>query len=81
MGNQGDEMVMTMRRELDGRQKAGYLLVGVFLGVGGVLLASLCNLNAPYRSDCTKFSAIGLGVGMVLSAFGTLLNLPLAALL
>lgn len=81
MENQNDQMLMTMRRELTGGQKAGYFFVGLLGGVGCAILASLCNINAPYRSDCTKFSLIGVGIGIVLSGIGTIAALPFAAIL
>lgn len=81
MENQNDQMLMTMRRELTGGQKAGYFFAGLLGGVGCAILASLCNINAPYRSDCTKFSLIGVGIGIVLSGIGTIAALPFAAIL
>lgn len=80
MDDRDDQMVMTMKRELTGLQKAGYVAVGAFLGIPGVLLSSLCNLNAPYRPDCTKFSLIGLAIWAVLGVVGTLVRLPFAVL-
>lgn len=74
MENQNDQMLMTMRRELTGGQKAGYFFAGLLGGVGIAILASLCNINAPYRSDCTKFSLIGV-------VCAVLASLPFAAVL
>lgn len=54
--------------------------MGAFLGILGVLLSSLCNLNAPYRPDCTKFSCIGLVVWAVLGVIETLMKMPVAVL-
>lgn len=33
MTAENDELTMTMKRELTGTQKAGYVLVGAFLGI------------------------------------------------
>ena len=43
-------------------------------------MASLCNMDAPYRSDCTKFALIGLGIRIALSVIGYIAVLPLLAL-
>lgn len=80
MTAENDELTMTMKRELTGTQEAGYVLVGAFLGIPGVLLSSLCNLNAPYRPDCTKFSCIGLVVWVMLGVIETLMKMPVAVL-
>lgn len=80
MDDKNDQMLMSMKRELSTAQKAGYFFVGMFGGVTGALLASLCNLNAPYRSDCTKFSLIGLAVWVVVQLVNALLQLPAALL-
>lgn len=76
-----DQMLMTMKRELTSAQKAGYCFVGIFLGVGGVLLASLCNLNAPYRPDCTRFALVGLVIKAVFTVISYFIALPFAFLL
>lgn len=81
MEDKNDQMLMTMKRELGTGQKLGYIFVGAFGGIAGVLLASLCNINAPYRSDCTKFALIGLAVWAVVQVVDTLLQLPAAVLL
>lgn len=44
-------------------------------------LASLCNIDAPYRSDCTKFALIGLGIRIALSVIGYIAMLPFTAML
>lgn len=43
-----------------GGQKAGWFFVGMFGGVVGVLMASLCNVNHPDRATATKMALIGL---------------------
>ena len=63
MENQNDQVLVTRKTELTGAQKAGYLFAGLLGGAGCAILASLCNIDAPYRSDCTKFALIGLGDG------------------
>ena len=60
MENQNDQVLVTRKTELTGAQKAGYLFAGLLGGAGCAILASLCNIDAPYRSDCTKFALIGL---------------------
>lgn len=59
MENQNDQVLVTRKTELTGAQKAGYLFAGLLGGAGCAILASLCNIDAPYRSDCTKFAVIG----------------------
>ena len=59
MENQNDQVLVTRKTELTGAQKAGYLFAGLLGGAGCAILASLCNIDAPYRSDCTKFAAAG----------------------
>ena len=49
-----------------GGQKAGWFLVGMFGGVVGILIASLCNVNHPDRSTATKMAAIGMAAGIIL---------------
>ena len=56
MENQNDQVLVTRKTELTGAQKAGYLFAGLLGGAGCAILASLCNIDAPYRSDCTKFA-------------------------
>ena len=63
-----------------GGQRAGYLFAGLLGGAGCAILASLCNMDAPYRSDCTKFALIGLGIRIALSVVGYIAMLPLLAL-
>lgn len=48
--------------ELTSSQKIGWFFVGVLIGVAGILIASLTNIDKPYRSDCTKFAAIGMAI-------------------
>ena len=81
MENQGGQVLVTRRTGLTGGQKAGYLFAGLLGGAGCVILASLCNMDAPYRSDCTKFALIGMGISMVLSVIGYIAMLPFAAML
>lgn len=59
MENQNDQVLVTRKTGLTGAQKAGYLFAGLLGGAGCAILASLCNIDAPYRSDCTKFALIG----------------------
>ena len=66
---------------LTGAQKAGYLFAGLLGGAGCAILASLCNIDAPYRSDCTKFALIGLGIRIALSVIGYIAMLPFTAML
>ena len=68
MENQNDQVLVTRKTFLTGGQKAGYLFAG------------LCNMDAPYRSDCTKFALIGLGIRIALSVIGYIAMLPLLAL-
>lgn len=70
MENQNDQVLVTRKTELTGAQKAGYLFAGLLGGAGCAILASLCNIDAPYRSDCTKFALIGLGIRIALSVIG-----------
>lgn len=49
-----------------GGQKAGWFLVGMFGGVMGILIASLCNVNHPDRYTATKMAAIGMAVDIAL---------------
>lgn len=81
MENQGGQVLVTRRTVLTGGQKAGYLFAGLLGGAGCVLLASLCNMDAPYRSDCTKFASIGLGLRVALSVIGYIVMLPFTAML
>lgn len=80
MENQNDQVLVTRKTFLTGGQKAGYLFAGLLGGAGCVILASLCNMDAPYRSDCTKFALIGLGIRIALSVIGYIAMLPLLAL-
>ena len=77
MENQNDQVLVTRKTGLTGAQKAGYLLGGA----GCAILASLCNIDAPYRSDCTKFALIGLGIRIALSVIGYIAMLPFTAML
>lgn len=63
-----------------GRSEGGHLFAGLLGGAGCAILASLCNMDAPYRSDCTKFALIGLGIRIALSVVGYIAMLPLLAL-
>ena len=56
MENQNDQVLVTRKTFLTGGQRAGYLFAGLLGGAGCAILASLCNMDAPYRSDCTKFA-------------------------
>ena len=44
---------------LSGAQKAAWFFIGMFVGIAGILVASMANMDKPYRSDCTKWAAIG----------------------
>lgn len=66
-GVKSDQLLITMRNGLTTGQKAGYFFAGCFGGIPCAILASLCNLNAPYRSDCTRFAVIGAVTGAVLT--------------
>lgn len=81
MENQDGQVLVTRRTGLTGGQKAGYLFAGLLGGAGCAILASLCNMDAPYRSDCTKFALIGLGIRVALSVIGYLAMLPFTAML
>ncbi|MGN0301685.1 MAG: hypothetical protein ACI4BI_02280 [Anaerotardibacter sp.] len=50
---------VTPQTELTSAQKTGWFFVGVLIGVAGILIASLTNIDKPYRSDCTKYAVIG----------------------
>ena len=76
METQNDQVLVTRKTFLTGGQKAG--LLG---GAGCAILASLCNMDAPYRSDCTKFALIGLGIRIALSVIGYIAMLPFTAML
>ena len=76
MENQNDQVLVTRKTELTSAQKAGYLFAGLLGGAGCAILASLCNIDAPYRSDCTKFALIGLGIRIALSVIGYIAMLP-----
>lgn len=75
-----DQVLVTRKTFLTGGQKAGYLFAGLLGGAGCAILASLCNMDAPYRSDCTKFALIGLGIRIALSVIGYIAVLPLLAM-
>ena len=81
MENQNDQVLVTRKTFLTGGQKAGYLFAGLLGGAGCAILASLCNMDAPYRSDCTKFALIGLGIRIALSVIGYIAMLPFTAML
>lgn len=81
MENQNDQVLVTRKTELTSAQKAGYLFAGLLGGAGCAILASLCNIDAPYRSDCTKFALIGLGIRIALSVIGYIAMLPFTAML
>lgn len=49
-----------------GGQKAGWFFVGLSLGIPGIIIASLANVNHPDRSTATKMAAIGMGVEVAL---------------
>lgn len=80
MENQNDQVLVTRKTFLTGGQRAGYLFAGLLGGAGCAILASLCNMDAPYRSDCTKFAVIGLGIRIALSVVGYIAVLPLLAM-
>lgn len=75
------QVLVTRKTFLTGGQKAGYLFAGLLGGAGCAILASLCNMDAPYRSDCTKFALIGLGIRIALSVIGYIAMLPFTAML
>ena len=81
MENQNDQVLVTRKTFLTGGQRAGLPRSrGLLGGAGCAILASLCNMDAPYRSDCTKFALIGLGIRIALSVVGYIAMLPLLAL-
>lgn len=51
-----------------GMQRFGWLLAGALGGIFGVLVASMCNVGHPYRSEATKMAVIGLVIAIALSA-------------
>lgn len=81
MENQNDQVLVTRRTSLTGGQKAGYIFAGLLGGAGCAILASLCNVDAPYRSDCAKFALIGLGIRIALSLIAYIAMLPFTAML
>lgn len=51
---------------LTGGQKFGWVVIGMCMGIAGILLAWLTNLNDnAVRSDAIKFSVIGLVINIV----------------
>lgn len=50
-----------------GMQRFGWLLVGAFGGVFGILVASMANIGHPYRSEATKMAAFGFAAAVILS--------------
>ena len=76
MENQNDQVLVTRKTFL-----TGYLFAGLLGGAGCAILASLWNIDAPYRSDCTKFALIGLGIRIALSVIGYIAMLPFTAML
>lgn len=63
------------------RRRCPVGFAGLLGGAGCAILASLCNIDAPYRSDCTKFALIGLGIRIALSVIGYIAMLPFTAML
>lgn len=78
MENQNDQVLVTRKTGLTGAQKAGYLFAGLLGGAGCAILASLCNIDAPYRSDCTKFALIGLAPLIAVAGASSVACLTLA---
>ena len=50
-----------------GMQRFGWLLVGAFGGIFGILVASMANVGHPYRSEATKMAAFGFAAAVILS--------------
>lgn len=53
-------------RTWTGGQKAGWFFVGLFLGIPGIIIASLANVDHPDRSTATKMAAIGMAVELAI---------------
>lgn len=53
-------------RTWTGGQKAGWFFVGLFLGIPGIIVASLANVDHPDRSTATKMAAIGMAVELAI---------------
>lgn len=50
-----------------GGQKAAWLFIGLFIGIAGILLGNVVNVDNPVRrSEAMKFAAIGLVITLVL---------------
>lgn len=45
--------------EMPGSHKAAWFFIGMFTGIAGILIASMVNVDKPYRSDGTKWAVIG----------------------
>ncbi len=58
------------REPWTGLQKFGWLLIGMFGGLLGILVASMTNVGHPNRSDATRMAVIGLLVAMALGLLG-----------
>lgn len=55
---------------LTGGQKAAWLFVGLLIGIAGILLAAVTNIDHPERkSDAIKFAAIGFVIAILLYIF------------
>ena len=57
--DQVTNQVTYQQQSLTGMQKFAWFLVGLLLSFPAVLVASLTNIDKPYRSDCTKYCLIG----------------------
>lgn len=55
---------------LAGGQKAAWLFIGLLIGIAGILLAAVTNIDHPERkSDAIKFAAIGFVIAILLYVF------------
>lgn len=45
--------------DMPGSHKAAWFFIGMFTGIAGILIASMVNVDKPYRSEGTKWAVIG----------------------
>lgn len=69
------------QQQLSGGAKFGYLALGFFLGLIGVLIAWLTSKDkgSAYKSGAIKFSVIGFVIVLVLGIVFTLVITPMLA--
>lgn len=67
--------VAPVATELSGGMKFGWLVIGAFMGISGILLAWLTNAGNPQKmkSDAIKFAIIGLVINIVLIFLGSMI--------